>query len=344
MASKLSKVVLALALVVVTLPAVAGAQDDSKSGESNDKENQTTESADSKADGGEESEKPTTEKSAKKGEASEKSTNDKAADGKETKKAKKTKGSEKGKQPKTGPGGKKLRSDYPGTKEAMKRQMDTDRIEGLQFKEGEEPAQAYDVEIQELETKIDDLKEKVFQSKSRVVLLKETVLGGNLSGSRAMIVHDDKLGGKFQLRRAMYSLDGNRVFNESSKTGDVSKKKFKVYDGSITAGSHNVSVLLEYQGNGYGVFNYMKGYHFKITSSCQFKAEAGKATVLKVRSVNKAGALSDVTKQPGIRCKITTRRLSDEKTGKPGDGSKGASDSAEEGKSKGEDSATSDAK
>lgn len=210
-----------------------------------------------------------------------------------------------------GPGGRELRDDYPGTDEAMEEQMDTERIEGLEFQEGDQPAEAYDLKIKELETKIDDLKEKVFQSKSRVVLLKETVLGGNLSGSRAVIVHTSDLGGRFQLKRALYSLDGSRIYNEASDDG-LPKEDLRIFDGSITAGNHNVSVMLEYQGNGFGLFNYMEGYNFKITSSCQFKAEEGKATILKVRTVNKGGAFTKVENKPGIKCQITSTDLSQE--------------------------------
>ncbi|MFU8806709.1 MAG: hypothetical protein ACNA8W_23070, partial [Bradymonadaceae bacterium] len=83
-----------------------------------------------------------------------------------------------------GPGGTPLRTDYPGTEASLQPRMDTDRIEGLEFGEGGS-AEAYDLRVKELETKIDDLKEKVFRSKSRIVLLKETVLSGNLAGSRA---------------------------------------------------------------------------------------------------------------------------------------------------------------
>ena len=335
MTSTFSRVILALGLAIVGMPAVAGAQEEGKSSESETAESTTeaddgsstsddktsAEGDEAKADSGDGSggdgakagnaDEQNADKTAEKGQSE-----DGEADGEQV-----------------GPGGKKMRTDYPADEKAKQKKMETDRIEGLQFDEGEDPSGAYNVEIQELETKIDDLKEKVFQSKSRVVLLKETVLGGNLSGSRAVIVHNDKLGGRFKLQRAMYSMDGNRVFNESQKTGKLpASKKFKVYDDSLTTGQHNVSVLLEYQGSGYGIFNYMKGYRFKITSSCQFTAKAGKLTTLTVMAVNKSGALSDVEKQPGIQCEIQTTDLTDAKveSSTDDDGSSGGEGSEDE--------------
>lgn len=332
MTPKLSTFVLALALTVPMVPAVAGAQDGTQSGASDSSSESDTSTAES-ADQASESNAGDDESSASNEEATAEETSNEesseSTDGEKAEQADKSgatgeessgeetsgdseesKKSE-AKQAEYGPGGRKLRKDYPGTDESKEGQMDTKRIEGLEFKEGKKPEEAYEVQIRELETKIGDLKEKVFQSKSRVVLLKETVLGGNLSGSRALIVHTNELGGRFKLQRAMYSLDGNRIYNESRKTGGITnEKEIKIYDGSITAGNHNVSVLLEYQGSGFGVFNYMKGYNFRITSSCQFEAKQGKASVLKVRSVPAGGAFSDVSKKPGIKCELTTTDLS----------------------------------
>ncbi|MFB6351735.1 MAG: hypothetical protein ABEK29_08110, partial [Bradymonadaceae bacterium] len=259
MTSTLSRVVLAMGLVAVVggVPTFVGAQSEADSSDS-----EATDSSDSDASGqgqqgteqsgADQSDKQAeTDESASSGDAKQggdqSDGGEKATDSQAKKGNEKAKGQKKDETAETGPGGKKLRDDYPASDKAKQKKMDTKRIEGLQFEEGENPSDAYNLEIQELETKIDDLKEKVFQSKSRVVLLKETVLGGNLSGSRAVIVHTDELGGRFKLQRAMYSLNGNRVFNESKKTGNLpSKKKFKVYDDSLTAGQHNVSILLEY--------------------------------------------------------------------------------------------------
>ncbi|MGM0558473.1 MAG: hypothetical protein ACQEVA_18960 [Myxococcota bacterium] len=210
-------------------------------------------------------------------------------------------------EPKTGPGGRPLREDYPGTEESKQERMDTDKIEGLEFEEGQTPEDVYDMRIRELETRVDDLKEKVFQSKSRIVLLKETVLSGNISGSRAVVTHNTDLGGAYEVVRVLYSLDGARVYNESDEGGSLSDKdNFEVYNGSISPGNHKLSILLELKGSGFGVFSYMEGYKFRIKDSCSFKAQSGKNTIVDVKLYDRGRGKYEYEERPSIRCSVSS--------------------------------------
>lgn len=210
-------------------------------------------------------------------------------------------------EPKSGPGGRPLREDYPGTDESKQERMATEKIEGLEFEQGETPEDVYDMRIRELETRVDDLKEKVFQSKSRIVLLKETVLSGNISGSRAIINHNTEVGGAYQLMRVLYSLDGARVFNQSDKNGSLAdKKNFEIYNGSISPGNHKLSILLELKGSGFGVFSYMEGYKFRIKDSCQFKAQSGKNTIVDVELFDRGRGKYEYEERPAIRCSVSS--------------------------------------
>jgi hypothetical protein len=323
LSSKALKLAVVVGLSVVTIPGVVGAQSDTPDQASADEAPTSDSSAQdsSDADDAQSADKTSADKTS----ADEKSA-DKESSDKQSAESK-TKTSEGDKPAKKGPGGRDMREDYPGTDEAMQSQMETDRIEGLEFEGEGAPSEAYDLKLQELETKIDDLKEKVFQSKSRVVLLKETVLGGNLSGSRAVIVHKNKLGPRFKLKRAMYSLDGSRVFNESREGGGLKKSnQFKVFDSSVTAGNHNISILLEYEGGPVGIFSYMKGYQFKVRSSCPFDAQEGKATMIEIQAVRGGGAFKDMKEKADIRCSISTKDLTQDTMD---DLESGASDSSE---------------
>ncbi|MFW6058107.1 MAG: hypothetical protein ACOC9W_04550 [Persicimonas sp.] len=214
-------------------------------------------------------------------------------------------------EPAKGPGGKPLRDDYPGTEDSKKASMDTDRIEGLSFDEGDTPEDGYDVRIRELETKVDDLKEKVFRSKSRIVLLKETVLSGNLSGSRAVVSHTNDLGGAYELRRAHYSLDGSRLLNETADDDSLDDQpEIELFNGSISPGNHRVSIMLELKGTGFGLFSYMDDYKFTIKDSCDFTAQEGNSSVVAIRLIDRGGALADYEERPGIECVVNSVKLS----------------------------------
>src|SRR5690554_4780727 len=214
--------------------------------------------------------------------------------------------------PVTGPGGKPLREDYPGTEESKQARMDTERIEGLTFNEGETADDVYDLRIRELETKVDDLKETVFRSKTRIVLLKETVLNGTISGSRAIVSHLNELGSTYVLEHALYSLDGSRIFNEQNKNGSLSdQSQFDVYKGAITPGTHRISVLMELKGSGYKLFNYMDGYKFRIQDSCEFTAQEGRGVTVQVRLYEKGGALANYEDRLGVDCTVNLVALSE---------------------------------
>jgi hypothetical protein len=214
-------------------------------------------------------------------------------------------------EPKIGPGGKPLREDYPGTEESLQARMDTQRIEGLTFNEGESADEVYDLRIRELETKVDDLKETVFRSKSRIVLLKETVLNGTIAGSRAVVSHLNELGATYELQRAFYSLDGARIFNEKDTTGALDDKDhIEVYKGSISPGTHRISVLMELQGSGFNLFSYMDGYKFSVQDSCEFTAQEGRSVIVQVRLYEKGGAFSSYEESLGIDCSVSLVDLS----------------------------------
>lgn len=210
---------------------------------------------------------------------------------------------------KIGPGGRPLRSDYPGTDEAMRERMETDRIQGVAAGDVSSK-EVYDLRVKELETRIDDLKDQVFRSKSRIVLLKETLLGNKLAGSKALIVHKDELGKSFKLQRMTYILDGNPIRNELDRDGNLSEKKtVEIFNGAIGPGTHNLVVKLEYQGSA-AVFNYFEGYNFEVSKSCKFTVEEGIATVIDVVSYRDGDVTTRIDESVAMRCDVSKTDVS----------------------------------
>jgi hypothetical protein len=156
-----------------------------------------------------------------------------------------------------------------------------------------------------VERKVSDLKERVFRSKARLNLLRETVLHGSIAGARAQIVHKNEMGGSFRLVKAIYSLDGVQVFAQSDDTGQLDdKKEIEIFSGSVVPGSHTVSVQLEYRGHGYGLFPYLKGYTFSVKSSHTFSTAEGKQTVLTVVAFEKGNMTTDLKDRPAVDFKL----------------------------------------
>jgi len=177
--------------------------------------------------------------------------------------------------------------------------------------------QAYSARLRAMEQRVSELKERVFRSKARLNLLRETVLHGVIAGSRAVIVHRNEMGGSFRLIKAVYSIDGSKVFAQSDDTGALDEKdEFEVFNGTIVPGNHTVSVVLEYKGHGYGLFPYLKGYTFKVRASHTFTAADGKQTVVKVVGYEKGNFTTDLKDRPAVdfRVNVVTPRVRKAKT------------------------------
>ena len=163
-------------------------------------------------------------------------------------------------------------------------------------------AGTYGVRLRDLEQRINELKEQIFRSKARLSLLAETVLQGVVAGSQARIVHENKMGSSYKLVKVVYALDGAPIFNKADEEGSLGEREeFDIYNGSIVPGEHTLTVKLEYRGHGYGIFSYLKGYRFKVSSSHTFTAPEGKGATLRVVGYEKGGPSAPLEDRPAIR-------------------------------------------
>jgi hypothetical protein len=164
---------------------------------------------------------------------------------------------------------------------------------------------AHTVRLRALERNVNELKEQVFRTRARLNLLKETVLGGVIGASRCVIKHKNEMGATFRLIKAVYALDGVQIFNKADDTGRLSEMaEFDVYNGAIQPGNHTITVQFVYQGHGFGVFSYLKGYKFKASSSHTFVAADSKATVLTVVGYEKGGVATSMEDKPAVDFRV----------------------------------------
>lgn len=170
--------------------------------------------------------------------------------------------------------------------------------------------EAFQTRVKTLEENVVDLKEKIYRSKARLLLLQETVLGGDLStGARAVLVHKNEMGGTFALESVAYALDGAPILTRTDKDGDLAgRPEFEIFNGRIVPGQHQVAVKLVYKGKGFGVFSYLEGYKFTVSSSYTFSAEPGKVTTVKVVGYEKGGLTTELKDRPAVRYDVEVNR------------------------------------
>jgi hypothetical protein len=170
---------------------------------------------------------------------------------------------------------------------------------------GTADAGAYTVRLRSLEKNVNELKEQIFRTKARLNLLKETVLGGVIGASRAIIHHKNEMGSSFRLVKAAYALDGVQIYAKSDDTGALAEMQdFDIYNGAIQPGSHTLSVSLTYQGNGFGVFSYLKGYKFNVKSSHTFVAGDSKTTNITVVGYEKGNITTQLSDKPAVDFRV----------------------------------------
>jgi hypothetical protein len=164
---------------------------------------------------------------------------------------------------------------------------------------------ANSVRLRSLEKNVNELKEQIFRTKARLNLLKETVLGGTLGASRAVIRHKNEMGSSYSLIKAVYALDGVQIYSKADESGRLAQmKEFDVYNGAIQPGSHTLSVVMLYEGNGYGVFSYLKGYKMTVKSSHTFVAGEAKATAITVVGYDKGNLTTNLQDRPAVDFRV----------------------------------------
>jgi hypothetical protein len=159
----------------------------------------------------------------------------------------------------------------------------------------------YGVRLRDLEARVDELKDQIRRSHTRLALLSDTILSGGAAGSRAEVVFRNEMSSAFRLVRALFVVDGAIQYNRQDDTGALAdQKEIPVFNGSMPPGDHTVQVVLNFQGNGYGVFTYLRGYKFEVKSAHSFTAVEGKTLQLIATALEKGGVTTPLEQRPAI--------------------------------------------
>ncbi len=158
------------------------------------------------------------------------------------------------------------------------------------------------VRLRDLEQRIDELKEQIRRSHTRLSLLSDTILASGVGGARAEITFINDLSDVFRLDKLLVVLDGSVQYNKVDDGGGLSEQgQIPIFTGSIPPGDHTVQVLVKLRGHGYGVFSYLRGYHFEIKDSHSFTITEGKTANLEIIVFEEGGMTTQVEERPRIR-------------------------------------------
>lgn len=162
----------------------------------------------------------------------------------------------------------------------------------------------YVVRLRDLEQRVDELKEQIRRSHTRLSLLSDTILSGGVGGARADIRFKNDLSSAFRLVRLLVVLDGAVQYNKQDDTGALAAQaEIPIFSGSIPSGDHTLQVLVELRGHGYGVFSYLRGYTFSFKSQHSFTVTDGKAIALEATLYEHGGVTTPLEQRPKVAYK-----------------------------------------
>jgi len=179
----------------------------------------------------------------------------------------------------------------------------------------------YAVRLRDLEQRVDELKDQVRRSHTRLALLSDTILGGGVAGSRSEVQFKNEMSSAFLLIRALFVIDGQAQYNRQDDYGALAdQKEIPIFSGSMPPGDHTIQIALTFQGNGFGVFSYLRGYKFDLKSSHSFTAIEGKSLTITATAFEKGGVTTPLDQRPAVEWheKLQPLMVGAAPSGKPG--------------------------
>lgn len=171
-------------------------------------------------------------------------------------------------------------------------------------------AAEFNRELLSAEQRVDELKERVFRSKATLQLLRELIIEGSDTGSRAAIWHVNKLGSGFKLESVTYRLDDQNIYSKANDPETLaSSREFKIHDGTLVAGDHELAVSLKVRPTGFGLFKYVQDYEIEVRSKYEFSIEAGKQCTVRATVSDRGGLANSFEERARVEFETKCERM-----------------------------------
>jgi hypothetical protein len=126
------------------------------------------------------------------------------------------------------------------------------------------PAHAQDqIKLENIRAQTDEVQESVRRSHLRLLALGQQAMTVGLTKTTIDVA--DETTAAYKLVSARVVVDGQLQLDKREMTG--AERQLPVFTGATSPGEHTARVDLVLQGNGYGVFSYLRGFKITLTSS-----------------------------------------------------------------------------
>ena len=169
------------------------------------------------------------------------------------------------------------------------------------------------MDIQAVKEKIEMMRDKVLDSKSKLIEVSGDELGTNVPLSYISVTHENKMSSRFNIVSLKYLLDGKGIYSYYNSDGSLEKKTYSVYSAFVAPGHHEVVVEAVVSGSGNGMFDYLKDYRVKVQDRFAFVIPDKKKVIIAGFSYEKGGIFTSFKERPGIKFNLATENKIAEK-------------------------------
>jgi len=158
----------------------------------------------------------------------------------------------------------------------------------------------HDYKLRELEERVIGLKERVFRSKTRLMLLRERILNDVIGEARVVILHENAMGASFKLLQVHYHLDGEQIYFQDESSPTLTElDTIELFNQNVTPGNHILAVEMVYRGDS-TLFPYLRDYLFRLRANYTFYATKGQVTTVRAIGYQRGDVTYDLRDRPSI--------------------------------------------
>lgn len=121
----------------------------------------------------------------------------------------------------------------------------------------------------------------------------------------AEIAVQNRMSSAFRLRKLTVALDGAPL-TDTSDEALLGLATIELGARPLQAGDHAVVFHLVFQGNGSGVFAYLRNYSFDVHADQKLRVEPGARLRFVCEAYEKGTATTPIEERPALRCATTT--------------------------------------
>lgn len=111
---------------------------------------------------------------------------------------------------------------------------------------------------------------------------------------------ESQMSGSFRVQRAEITLDRQALPGPACGDATCTGAAQRVFAGRIEQGEHELAVTLTLQGQGSGVFSYLRGYVFHAGSRRTIEVEPGRRLTVRVIAAEQGGPTAPLEDRPTV--------------------------------------------